>query len=483
MLLGSVKGAGRYGSPERVSVIFERFEVPGLSQYSYIVGDAGVVAVIDPKRDIDTYTDYVDRKGLRIAYVLETHIHADFASGALELAKASGAELHLSAYDDHETFQYAFPHHKLKHGHELSLGSLCLRTIHTPGHTPEHISFLLSEPRRSSEPLALFTGDFLFIGSVGRPDLLGEDEKRGLARKLYESVQKLEGIPDGTLIFPGHGAGSLCGAGMAQRQESTLGYERLTNPFLQKQTEEEFMNAVLGSVPEFPDYYRRMKKLNSAGPPILGVLPGGARILVDEFEKMAKDLNAILLDLRRPEAFGGAHIPGSISIGLGQNLSMWAAWVLPYDVPILLIGDANTDIEEAQRSLVRIGMDTAVGSLRGGISSWLESGRKQGHIAQASVQELREALSGPDGVIVLDARSPDEWKSGHIAGAIHIPGGDLPKQISEVPGDKPLYVICGSGYRSSIATSILARSGRTQITNVDGGMTAWNNQKLPVVKA
>jgi hydroxyacylglutathione hydrolase len=466
-----------------VNVIFERFEVPGLSQYSYFVGDGGVVAVIDPKRDIDTYTDYVERKGLRIVYVLETHIHADFASGARELAEVSGADLYLSAYDEHETFQYAFPHHKLKHGHELSLGGLCLRTIHTPGHTPEHISFLLSEPRRSSEPLALFTGDFLFVGSVGRPDLLGDDEKPGLARKLYESVQRLEGIPDGTLIFPGHGAGSLCGSGMAQRQESTLGYERITNPFLQKQTEDAFVNAVLTSVPEFPDYYRRMKKVNSAGPAILNGLPGGARIPVDEFEKMAEDRNSILLDLRRPEAFGGAHIPGSISIGLGQNLSMWAAWVLPYDIPILLIGDANTNIEEAQRSLVRIGMDTAVGLLRGGIGSWIESGRKQGHISQASVQELQDALNETETAGLLDVRSPGEWKSGHIDGAIHIPGGDLPKHIAEVPDDKELYVICGSGYRSSIATSILARSGRNQITNVDGGMTAWNNQKFPVVKA
>ncbi len=464
-------------------MIFERFNVPGLSQYSYIVGEGGVVAVIDPKRDIDTYLDYADSNGLRIAYVLETHIHADYASGARALAEASGAELCLSGYDEGETYEYAFDHRKLKGGDELALGELTLRATHTPGHTPEHISFLLSESRRSSEPLALFSGDFLFVGSVGRPDLLGEDEKRGLAGALYGSVQRLASLPDGTLIFPGHGAGSLCGVGMAQREQSTLGYERATNPFLRKQTEGTFVDTVLSTVPEFPDYYRRMKKLNSAGPPILNGLPGGARIPVKEFERKQKELDAILLDLRRPEAFGGAHIPGSINIGMGPNLSVWAPWVLPYDRPILLIGDANTDMEMARRSLIRVGLDTAVGSLRGGISAWLESGRDQGHVPQVSVQELHAILGEPSKVALIDVRSPGEWKSGHIDGAMHISGGDLPKHVADVPNGKPLYVICGSGYRSSIAVSILAHSGRTRLTNVDGGMSAWKNQKLPLVGA
>jgi hydroxyacylglutathione hydrolase len=464
-------------------VIFERFNVPGLSQYSYIVGEGSVVAVIDPKRDIDTYLDYADSKGLRIAYVLETHIHADFASGARALADASGAELCLSGHDEGETYSYQFPHKKLRDGDELVLGKLRLGTMHTPGHTPEHVSFLLAEPNRSGEPMALFSGDFLFIGSVGRPDLLGEAEKQELAKALYRNVQNLAALPDGTLIFPGHGAGSLCGAGMAQREQSTLGYERATNSFLQKQTEEAFVDTVLSTVPEFPDYYRRMKKLNSAGPSILNGLPGGARIPVKEFEKKQKELDAILLDVRRPEAFGGAHIPRSINIGVGPNLSVWAPWVLPYDRPILLIGDANTDMEMARRSLIRVGLDTAVGSLRGGISAWLESGRDQGHVPQVSVRELHAILGEPSKVALIDVRSPGEWKSGHIDGAMHISGGDLPKHVADVPACKPLYVICGSGYRSSIAVSILAHSGRTRLTNVDGGMSAWKNQNLPVVGA
>ena len=464
-------------------MIFERFIVPGLSQYSYIVGESSAVVVIDPKRDIASYLDYADSKSLRIAYVLETHIHADYASGARALAEACGAELCLSGYDEGETFQYAFQHRKLKEGDDLSLGGLTLQALHTPGHTPEHISFLLSEPRRSSEPLALFSGDFLFVGSVGRPDLLGEEEKQGLARALYASVQRLENLPDGLLVFPGHGAGSLCGAGMAQSEQSTLGYERSSNPFLQKQSEETFVETVLSTVPEFPDYYQRMKTLNSAGPPILDGLPGGERIPVKEFEQKQKELDAILLDLRRPEAFGGAHIPGSINIGVGPNLSVWAPWVLPYDRPILLIGDATTDMETARRALIRVGLDNAVGSLRGGIIAWLESGRDQGHVPQASVQELHEVLEQPGRPLLLDVRSPGEWKTGHIDGAVHISGGDLPKHLTDLPADKPLYVICGSGYRSSIAVSILARSGRTKPTNVDGGMSAWKNQHFPVVEA
>ncbi len=393
-------------------MVFEQFDVPGLSQYSYIIGCGGAVAVIDPKRDIDTYLEYAERNGLRIAYVLETHIHADFASGALALAEATGAELCLSAYDEGETYSYAFAHRKLQDGDELKLGKIKLRTLHTPGHTPEHISFLLTEPERSEHPLALFSGDFLFIGSVGRPDLLGEAEKLELAKKLYRSVQSLAALPDGTMIFPGHGAGSLCGAGMAQQDQSTLGYERASNPFLKPQTEQMFLETVLGSIPEFPDYYRRMKTLNAAGAPAFSQLPGGEQLAVQEFANKRKDANAVVLDLRRPEAFGGAHIPGSINIGAGQNLSMWAAWVLPYDQPILLVGDAETDLEAARRSLIRVGLDAAIGSLRGGIAAWLESGREQAQLPQVSVRELQTVLADSKAITVLDVRSPGEWKSG-----------------------------------------------------------------------
>ncbi len=460
-------------------MIFERFEVPGLSQYSYLVGDAGVAVVIDPKRDVDTYLDFADKKNLRIAYVLETHIHADFASGAGALAEASGAELCLSGYDHGEHYVYAFPHRQLMEGDVLSLGSFQLQTIHTPGHTPEHVSFLLSEPGKSKDPLALFSGDFLFVGSVGRPDLLGEQEKQVLARFLYKSLQKLSALPDGTFIFPGHGAGSLCGAGMSQREQTTLGYERSSNPFLQEQSEDRFIETVLSTVPEFPDYYRRMKKLNAAGPPILANLPGGNALSNDDFAAKLAKTDVLVIDLRRPEAFGGAHIAGSYSIGAGPNLSTWSAWVVPYGHPLLLVGDSATDLDQARRSLIRIGHDTVIGYLRGGIGTWIESGRPQSHISQVSVLEMQEAVTA--GALLLDVRSPNEWAGGHIANALHIPGGDLPKHTDKVSHTGRLYVICGSGYRSSVAASVLARAGLIGIINVNGGMTAWKNQNLPEV--
>jgi hydroxyacylglutathione hydrolase len=461
-------------------VIFQRFEVPGLSHYSYMVGCGGVVAVIDPKRDIDTYLDYADSNDLRIGFVLETHIHADYASGARALAEAAGAELCLSAYDQGEIFEVAFPHRELHGGDEITIGSVVLRTVHTPGHTPEHISFLLTQPACSAEPIALFSGDFLFIGSVGRPDLLGEAEKHALARSLYRSVRQLANLPDGLLIFPGHGAGSLCGSGMSQRDQSTLGYERASNPFLQPQSEAAFVDAILGSVPELPDYYRRMKRVNSAGPTILVELPGRSRMTVGEFEARQKD--AVVVDLRRPEAFGGAHIPGSYNIGAGSSLGTWAAWMLPYDTPILLVGDESTDLDEARRCFIRVGMDAVVGVLRGGMAAWIAEGKPQAHLAQVSVGELQEALDGSAKLTLLDVRSPSEWKSGHLGEAIHIPCGELGHRIVELPKGGPLYVICGSGYRSSLAASVLARTGRSQVMNVNGGMSAWK-KRAPAVFA
>lgn len=461
-------------------MILERFEVPGLAQYSYMVGDGGVVAVIDPKRDIDTYLSYADSKGLRIAYVVETHIHADFASGARALAAAAGAELGLSAYDRGESYQYGFAHKRLTEGDELPLGKLVLRTLHTPGHTPEHIGFLLKESGQE-QPLALFSGDFLFVGAVGRPDLLGEAEKQDLARSLFNSVQALQSLPDGLLIFPGHGAGSLCGAGLSQRQQSTLGYERATNPFLQMREEHLFIRQVLETVPEFPDYYRRMKRINAEGPTLLAELPGELRLPVDTFGQKLAELDALVLDLRRPEAFGGAHIPGSYNIGAGPNLSTWAAWVLPYDRPILLVGESTTEMDAVRRSLIRVGHDGAIGSLRGGIGAWLESGRALARVPQVSVGELKQAMDQRP-TDLLDVRNPEEWHTGHVQGAVHLPAGQLRGRMHELPAGNLLYVMCGSGYRSSVAISVLMAEGFVCVTNVAGGMGAWRKQNLPEVR-
>lgn len=457
----------------------QRFEVPGLAHYSYMLGSKGQAVVIDPKRDVDTYLDYAEKNGFRITHILETHIHADYASGATALAKATSAELCLSGHDEGEDFEYKFSHREFRDGQELEPGDLRIVALHTPGHTPEHLSFLLYEKSRCGQPLALFSGDFIFVGSLGRPDLLGQEAKQQLANALYDSVHtRVENLPDGVELYPGHGAGSLCGAGIADREQSTLGYERFCNIFMPERPKEEFVETILKTVPPFPDYFQRMKRVNSEGPALIQTIPGGDALSAREFRELVETITPVVIDLRRPEAFGGAYIPKALNIGAGQNLSMWAGWVVPYDRPILLVGDETSDIEQTRRSLIRVGFDDIRGYLKGGMRTWIEAGFEQAHLPQQSVRELAEKL--PTKPFVLDVRSLAEWKSGHIPRAVHIPGGEVPRRVSEVPQDKPVYVVCGSGYRSSIATSVLAGAGLNNIINIDGGMAAWNAQNLPV---
>lgn len=360
-------------------MILERFEVPGLAHYSYLLASQGQAVVIDPKRDFDTYTRYAEEKDLSITHDLETHIHADYVSGAKALSEATGAELWLSCHDEGQGFSYQFHHHPFRDGEKLALGDLRIVALHTPGHTPEHLSFLAFEQSRCGQPMVLFSGDLIFVGSLGRPDLLGEEAKRKLAKSLYKSVhEKIANLPDGVEIYPAHGAGSLCGAGMSQRPQSTLGYERFCNVFLSRYSEQEFVECILASVPEFPDYYQ------------------------------------------------------------------------------------------------------LVGSLKNGMKAWIEAGFEQAHTPQISVLELDRRLHSGTSLQVLDVRSPEEWGDGHIRGAQHIPGGTLPERIKEVAHNNDLYVVCGSGYRSSVATSVLERAGHTRLFNVVGGMNAWKNQNLPI---
>ena len=460
---------------------FQRFEVPGLSHYSYILGAAGKAVVVDPQRDVDTYLHYASANDLRISYIIETHIHADYCSGARELAELTGAELWLSAHDEGEEFVYQFPHKDFRDGEALDLGELRIVAMHTPGHTPEHLSFLVYDTKRSATtPLLMLSGDFLFVGSLGRPDLLGEAAKQKLAGQLYDSLhEKIASLPDGLEVHPAHGAGSMCGAGMSDRPQSTLGYERLSNMFFADRDKKVFTEHILSTVPPFPDYYRRMKKVNSTGPQRVGWEPPRG-IAVDDFRKLALDGNHLVIDLRRPEAFGGAHVPNAFNIGQSPIFAMWSAWVVPYDKPILLVGDASTDYDAARRSLVRVGLDQVEGFLKGGMTAWVEAGYNLSHVPQISVLQLSDMARGD--TVVLDVRGDAEWSGGHIQGARHIMGGDLPKRTNELPQDAEIYVLCAAGYRSSIATSVLRRAGFRHVTNVDGGMNAWNRQKLPTVK-
>lgn len=458
----------------------ERIEDKGLAQYSYIIAcdESRRMAVIDPRRDIDVYLAIAERDGYRISDVLETHIHADYASGASELARRTGATCWASGHDVGEDYEVQFPHRDLDDGDAVELGTVTIQALHTPGHTPEHLSYVVTDRGRASHPTLLLTGDFLFVGSVGRPDLLGDDASRGLAQRLFASVQRLHAFGDEVQILPAHGAGSMCGSGMSARPTSTLGQERATNPYLDPRlTEDAFVERLLADAPPLPPYYRRMKALNARGPRRLDGLPPLAR-LTPESVRALVDEGAVVLDTRVPALFGDGHIPGAFGIGAGEKLSMWAAWVVPYDRPIVVVADEEQR-ESVIRSLVRVGLDDIRGVLEGGITAWVASDFAVTSTPQISASDLAARLGHAEAPAVLDVRTDEEWSAGHVASAQHIMGGLLPGRTGEVPRDRPVAVMCGSGYRSTVAASVLERHGFTNVVNVVGGLAAWEQAGLP----
>jgi len=466
-------------------LLHQRF-IPGLAIASYLVGDerTGEAAVIDPTRDVEEYLTFARDNDLHIGHILETHVHADFVSGARELKARLKDQpvIHSSGMGGAEwTPPYA--DQVSKDGDEVQFGSMRLKAIHTPGHTPEHVSWALYDDTRSKEtPWIMFTGDFLFVGDVGRPDLLGAEAQRQLAHQLYQSVfDKLPAVPDITEIFPAHGAGSLCGKAISSRRSSTVGFERRFNSVLTRKPEEQWIRDLMADMPLAPPYFRRMKKVNQEGPAILGPeLPGLRRWSVKEVHDRVCE-KCLILDVRSKEAFAAAHIPDAINIPFGPQLPTWAGWVLPYDRPIQLIVDHAAQVPEVVTHLIRVGFDEVQGYVQGGIDGWETSGYPLAMLATMSVHQLRDRLSqGPDRVTVLDVRTEKEWNAGHIDSAIHIHGGKLQERFADVPRSKPVAVICGSGYRASIAASFLKREGYADVTNVVGGMSAWKAADLPM---
>lgn len=461
-----------------MAATIQRFEVPGLAQYSYMISNAGRAVVIDPIRDIDRYIQYAAEHKLTITEILETHIHADFAAGSAALAHATGAELALSAYDDGERYRYAMPHLRLQDGDAIQLGEVRIEALHTPGHTPEHLSYLLFDEASGAAPTAIFSGDFLFVGALGRPDLLGEEAKVALAHELYRSVQqRIAALPDELKVYPGHGAGSLCGSGMGESPETTLGHERTTNLFF-RYSEDEFVHEILASVPPMPGYYPRMKELNSQGAPVLKVLPGGEAIPAVDVERLSANPDATLLDVRSPEAFSEAHIPGAINIGSGPSLPLWAGWLIRPEQRIVLITDSADD-EEARRGLIRVGLDSALGYLAGGISAWMVAGLPLATTPQAGVAAITH---GNRRAVLLDVRNDQEVRSGTVPGALQIPLGDLPGELDQLPKEAEIVTMCASGYRASIAASLLEHGGFRNVSTLRGGLDAWVGVGQPLTR-
>lgn len=463
----------------------QRF-VPGLAIASYIIGDekTGEAVVIDPTRDVDDFVNYAREHDLHIRHIIETHVHADFVSGSRALKASLNDEptIHCSGYGgDDWTPPYADEY--VREGDEIKVGQLRFEFLHVPGHTPEHIAITLFDESRSKEtPWLMFSGDFLFVGDVGRPDLLGEEQKKELAHQLYESVfQKLSELPDITEVFPAHGAGSLCGKAIGSRQSSTVGYERLYNGSLQKKPEQRWVEDLLNEMPLSPPYFKRMKRVNKEGPAILGPgLPGQERRSAKQVHDRVCE-ECLILDVRSKEAFAAAHIPKSINIPLAENLSTWAGWVLPYDRPTLIVIDDPHDMPDLTTHLIRVGFDDIGGYLEGGIDAWETAGFDLATLNTMSVHQLNQRRQSEKRLTILDVRTDSEWNAGHIENAQHIHGGTLPERLEEVPRDQPIAVICGSGYRASIASSFLQRAGCDNVTNVLGGMSAWNAAGLPTV--
>jgi hydroxyacylglutathione hydrolase len=457
-------------------VLIERFESPGLAHLSYLVADGGLAAVIDPRRDCEVYLQAAEAAGQRIAFVLETHRNEDYVIGSRELAARTGAEIwHAEGVPGYEPMDYEYGQ-AIEDGQTWRIGRLLLEALHTPGHTPGSMSYLLREP--GGAPWMVFTGDALFAGDVGRVDLLGMDRAEEMAGLLYDSIfQRLLPLGDHVLVWPAHGSGSVCGSAIDERPWTTIGLERRLNPHLQVSSRDEFVAGVAREM-ERPPYFLRMEELNLEGAPLLGCLPAPPPLSPDEVASLIGE--CAVVDTRAELSFGAAHVPNSLSIGQG-SLASYAGWFLPYDRPILLVTEGD-DPEPAVRTLVRLGYDGGAGGLAGylsgGMHAWHTAGRESRSVGMVTVEELCRRTfkpqSGPR-PWTLDVRSAGELETaGRIEGAHHIQLTQLPGELDRVPKDRPIYIFCGSGRRSMIAASLLKRAGWQDLIVVLGGMTGWN---------
>ncbi len=449
---------------------FRQFYLGCLAHASYLIGSDGEAVVVDPRRDVDAYLDDARAQGLAIKYIVETHLHADFVSGHRELAERAGAEIVFGARAG-----VAFPHRAVRDGDELRVGKVVLRFLETPGHTPESVSVLVIDTEGSREPSLVLTGDTLFIGDVGRPDLAGATghSPQDMAGMLYDSLHgKLLKLPDATGVYPAHGAGSLCGRNISKETSSTIGEQRRTNYALQPMSKSEFVKLATADLPEQPQYFRHDVAMNREGASPLAdrpVPPG-----LDAAALAARrDAGAQIVDVRSSAAFGAGHIPGSTNLGLSGQFASWAGTLLDPQREIVIVAEDEAGVAEGAMRLARVGLEKVTGHLAGGLASWDADGRPVATLPQWPVDELRARLEEDPTLQVLDVRRPGEFAAGRVPGARQIALDRLEGECSAIDRSRPIAVICASGYRSSTACSLLRRRGFTDLRNVAGGTTAW----------
>ncbi|MBV9774076.1 MAG: MBL fold metallo-hydrolase [Gemmatimonadetes bacterium] len=476
-------------------MILRRLYDDGLAQASYLVGCSatGEALVVDPNRDAEQYVRAARQEGLRVTHVTETHIHADFVSGARELAASTGARLHLSD-EGGEGWRYAYARDAdavlLRDGDTFRVGNVRVDVMHTPGHTPEHLSFVVTDTAGADRPMGVLTGDFVFVGDVGRPDLLEraagqEGTMEAGARTLFRSLQRFKAaLPDYVQLWPGHGAGSACGKALGAVPQSTLGYEKLFNWGLAADDEEEFVREVLAGQPEPPMYFAEMKRTNRDGPRVLGGFRRPARLPESRLESAVEE-GVTVVDTRPAAAFAHQHVPGTLSVPLGKSFATWAGSVVPYGAPFFLVlGDARDEaVEGVARSLAMIGLD-AVGGYFGAeaVDEWIAKHGRAGAIPDIDPAELEERLLTGE-VEVLDVRNPSEYAAGHLPGSRSLPLGRLVERLDEVPRDRTLVVHCQSGARAGVAIGVLQAAGIRGIVHLAGDFAEWKRSGRPVESA
>ena len=456
-------------------MFFEQFYLTCLAHASYMLGSGGEAAVVDPQRDVDLYLKVAEEQNLKIQHIFETHLHADFVSGHKELAARTGARIYIGARAD-----AAFPHVPLTDGVEVRIGTVRVRVLETPGHTLESVCFVVIDEEKSSQPRAVLTGDTLFIGDVGRPDLSRTHSPQQLAALLYQSLhQKLLALPDATLVYPAHGAGSLCGRAMRAERSSTIGTERLTNYALQIASQEEFVRQLTTNLPTRPDYFLEDAEINRSGATALTELPPLAPISAEELQALL-NAGANVLDVRPGDEFAAGHVPGSINIALAGQFASWAGGIFGIHSRPALVAETDAQVEEARMRMARVGIEEVRGYLAGGFAAWKKAGLPVLVTPRISAVELQEKLRAGS-LAVLDVRGEGEWQAGHIAQAGHRALDTFPQGLPLLDDSRPVAVHCKSGYRSIIACGLLERAGYRNVVNVTGGFDAWHGAKLPEV--